>query len=120
MINSSVPGPGLWEYRFTKSNDVEGLWILQCHDAKTAVTSAPLSLTFEGELAAYEWIVRVFKLQKHSVNSYLRGEVNAEIAGSVVHEIYKLGEPDQESTMWFYGQFLGAHPLPVDAKLLSL
>ena len=77
MINSSVPGPGLWEYRFTKSNEIEGLWILQCHDAKTAVTSAPLSLTFEGELAAYEWIIRVFKLEKHSVNEYLRGEVNA-------------------------------------------
>jgi hypothetical protein len=119
MINSSVPGPGLWEYRFTKSNEVEGLWTLQCHDAKTAVTSAPLSLTFEGELAAYEWIIRVFKLEKHSVNAYLRGEVNAEIAGPVVHEIYKLGQPDQESTLWFYGQFLGANPLPVDAKLLS-
>lgn len=119
MINSSVPGPGLWEYRFTKSNEVEGLWTLQCHDAKTAVTSAPLSLTFEGELAAYEWIIRVFKLEKHSVTAYLRGEVNAEIAGPVVHEIYRLGQPDQESTLWFYGQFLGANPLPVDAKLLS-
>ena len=119
MINASVPGPGLWQYRFTKSNDVEGLWILQCHDAKTAVTSAPLSLTFEGELAAYEWIIRASKLEKHSVNAYLRGEVNAEIAGPVVHEIYQLGEPDEESTLWFYGQFLGAHPLPVDASLLS-
>ena len=119
MLNSSVPGPGLWEYRFTKSTLVVDLWILQCHDAKTAVTSAPLSLTFEGELAAYEWIIRVFKLEKHSVNAYLRGEVNAEIAGPVVHEIYKLGEPEQESTLWFYGQFLGAHPLPVDANLLS-
>jgi hypothetical protein len=119
MINSSVPGPGLWEYRFTKSIEVEGLWILQCHDAKTAVTSAPLSLSFESELAAYEWIIRAFRLEKHSVNAYLRGEVNAEIAGPVVHEIFKLGEPDQESTLWFYGQFLGANPLPVDANLLS-
>lgn len=119
MINSSVPGPGLWEYRFTKSNDVEGLWVLQCHDAKTAVTSAPLSLTFDGELAAYEWIIRAFQLEKHSVNAYLRGEVNADIAGPVVHEIYKLGMPDEESTLWFYGQFLGAHPLPVDANLLT-
>jgi hypothetical protein len=119
MINSSVPGPGLWQYRFTRSNEIDGLWILQCHDAKTAVTSAPLSLTFEGELAAYEWIIRAFRLEEHSVNAYLRGEVNAEIAGPVVHEIYKLGEPEQESTLWFYGQFLGAHPLPVDANLLS-
>lgn len=119
MLNSSVPGPGLWEYRFTKSNEIEGLWILQCHDAKTAVTSAPLSLTFEGELAAYEWILRAFKLEKNSINAYLRGVVDAEIAGPVVREIYRLGKPDQESTLWFYGQFLGSHPLPVDAKLLS-
>lgn len=119
MINSSVPGPGLWEYRFTKSSEVEGLWTLQCHDAKTAVTSAPLSLTFESELVAYEWIIRAFKLQQKSVNAYIRGEVNAEIAGPVVHEIYKLGEPDQASTLWFYGTYLGANPLPVDASLLS-
>ena len=119
MINSSVPGPGLWQYRFTRSNEIYGLWILQCHYAKHAVTTAPLSLTFEGELAAYEWIIRAFRLEEHSVNAYLRGEVNADIAGPVVHEIYKLGEPKQESTLWFYGQFLGAHPLPVDANLLS-
>lgn len=119
MLNESIPGPGLWEYRFTKSNDGEGLWTLQCHDAKTAVTSAPLSLIFTGELAAYEWIIRAFQLEKKSVNAYLRGEVDAEIAGPVVHEIYNLGSPDQESTLWFYGQFLGAHPLPVDANLLS-
>lgn len=119
MLNSSVPGPGLWEYRFTKSLEVEGLWILQCHDAKTAVTSAPLSITFDGELAAYEWIIRVFKLEKKSVNAYIRGEVDAEIAGPVVYEIYNLGAPIEESTLWFYGQFLGAHPLPVDANLLN-
>jgi hypothetical protein len=118
-LNSSIPGPGLWEYRFTQSLLVEGLWTLQCHDAKTAVTSAPLLLTFAGELAAYEWIIRAFQLEKKSVNAYLRGEVAAEIAGPVVHEIYNLGVPIQESTLWFHGEFLGAHPLPVDANLLS-
>ena len=119
MLNTSVPGPGKWEYRFTKSTEVEGLWTLQCHDAKTAVTSAPLTLSFGGELAAYQWIIRAFKLEENSVNAHLRGLVSAEVAGPVLDEIYKLGLPDEDTTLWFYGQFLGAHPLPVDASLLS-
>ena len=78
------------------------------------ICASPLKQPKEGP----DWLFRVFRVAPEPVDSYLRGEVEAAIAGPIVHEIYALGQPDGESSPWFYGQYLEAHPLPVNAKLL--
>jgi hypothetical protein len=115
----SVPGPGKWKFSFSKDSESDTVWILQCHDSATATTSAPLRLTFEATEEGPDWLFRVFRVAPEPVDSYLRGEVESEIAGPIVHEIFALGQPDEGSSPWFYGQYLEAHPLPVNAKLLT-
>jgi hypothetical protein len=118
FMSWSVPGPGKWKFHFSKTSESDAMWILQCHDSATATTSAPLRLIFETAEEGPNWLFRAFRVAPEPVDSYLRGEVDSSIAGPIVHEIYALGQPDGESSPWFYGQYLEAHPLPVNAKLL--